>query len=94
MVTAEPELPRSWHSTNGIVKMPSRLEETVSSNASAVLPPTVCSANDNIPLPKCDPSLQHHSSNFFGALLSNALNIQCLVYFVFPLLSVDSSDES
>ena len=44
MATAEPEAPRSWHSMNGIVKMPSRLEETVSSNANAVLPPTVCSA--------------------------------------------------
>lgn len=54
MVTAEPEAPRSWHSMNGIVKMPSRLEETVSSNASAVLPPTVCRAHDSIPLPECD----------------------------------------
>ena len=75
MVTAEPEPPRSWHSTNGIVKMPSRLEETVSSNARAVLPPTLCSAHDHIPLPKCDSSLQHHSSSFFGALVSSGVNI-------------------
>jgi hypothetical protein len=54
MVTAEPKAPRSWHNMNGIVKMPRRLEETVSSNASAVLPPTDCSAHDNGSSPMCD----------------------------------------
>ena len=40
---AEPDvLPSSWHNTNGIVKMPNRLEATVSNNANAVFPPTVC----------------------------------------------------
>lgn len=42
MVTAEPEAPSSWHSTKGIVKMPKRFDDTVSNNAKAVLPPTVC----------------------------------------------------
>ena len=41
-VTADPEAPRSWQSTKGIVNMPTRLDETVNSNASAVFPPTVC----------------------------------------------------
>ena len=43
-VIADPEPPSSRHNMKGIVKMPSRFEETVSSRASAVLPPTVCRA--------------------------------------------------
>lgn len=42
MLTADPAAPNSRHSRKGIVKMPRRFEETVSSSASAVLPPTVC----------------------------------------------------
>ncbi len=32
------------------------------------------------------PSSQHHHCSFFGALLSNALNIQCLVCIDFPVI--------
>ena len=42
MRTAPPAAPRTADSMNGIVNMPSRLEPTVSSSASAVLPPTAC----------------------------------------------------
>lgn len=42
-LTAAPDvLPSTWHNTNGMVKIPSKLDATVSNKASAVLAPTVC----------------------------------------------------
>ena len=40
--TAEPPVSSSQHSMKGMVKMPARLVPTVSSSASAALPPTAC----------------------------------------------------
>ena len=48
-VTPDPDAPRMRHSTKGMVKTPSRLDDTVSSSASAVLPPTVCKATIHVP---------------------------------------------
>ena len=42
MCTAPLPAPSTAEMTNGMVKMPARLEPTVSSSASAVLPPTAC----------------------------------------------------
>lgn len=47
--TAEFPVSRSQHSMKGMVKMPAKLVPTVSSSASAVLPPTACNHNTSLP---------------------------------------------
>ena len=45
---AEPPVSSSQHSMKGMVKMPARLVPTVSSSASAALPPTACAGQGNV----------------------------------------------
>ena len=71
--TAELPVSSSQHSTKGIVKMPARLVPTVSSSASAALPPTACAAQKVSHYSFCKPVLAELGSQ-------QQLHMQRLLY--------------
>ena len=67
-VTAELPVSSSQHSRKGMVKMPARLVPTVSSSASAALPPTACSGQHDIRQSQHDHMQISRSSTWKGRL--------------------------